>query len=39
MTAILPKTVTHTELYDQDYFLWLEQLVQLLRSPQVAQMW
>jgi hypothetical protein len=36
MTAILPKTVTHAELYDQDYFLWLEQLVQLLRSQNFA---
>ena len=26
MAAILPKTVTHAELYEQDYFLWLEQL-------------
>jgi hypothetical protein len=36
MTAILPKILTHAELYDQDYFLWLEQLVQLLRSQNFA---
>jgi hypothetical protein len=36
MTTILPKTVAHAELYDQDYFLRLEQLEQFLRSQNFA---
>ncbi len=36
MTAVLSRIFTNTELYEQDYFLWLEQVVELLRSQNFA---
>ena len=36
MTAVLSRIFTNTELYEQDYFLCLEQVVGLLRSQNFA---
>ena len=40
MTVALPNTfqaATHNTLYEQDYALWLEQAVDLLRSQNFAE--
>ena len=40
MTVALPNTfqaATHNTLYEQDYVLWLEQAVDLLRSQNFAE--
>jgi hypothetical protein len=36
MTVTIHKTTSHTQIYEQDFSLWLEQAVQLLREGNLA---